>query len=358
MEAWYCWLATSKNEACPVGFQQAFRSAAERQERQRVALRRLCDLLENEEIPFVPIKGVDLAYRIYPVSALRLFSDWDIWVQKADLKRFLALLERDGWRCPSDCRGEHHCGMRGKDEFRLEPHFTLPNFGRVSPKELWALTRPSPGGNCERHLVGELNLIMLLQHAFCCHAQWTDPLKLLLDVDFLLKHETVDWQMVSALVRRWHMAHPGLILAAFPEFFRGRYESGRVFSSEQCAALRELLLSSKDLTGLFGELKAVSGNPLSPVWIADRLSRLSRNNLRLKHPKIGRSNVRYLACLAREITHGIGIVCSGYFRPTEGVREQSEQEKLIRSSWRDEIPRGHHRCEAAGKATSQSEKIQ
>ena len=333
-EVIYCWLADEKSAACPAGFRRAFQTAEARQREQKGGIKQLFEQLEREDIPFVPIKGVDLAFRVYPSPELRIFGDWDIWVRKADLKHFIAVLERDGWRCPLDSYGDHHCGMRLKGAFHLEPHFNLPNFSGVRAEELWELTEAVPGKKAERRLSDNLNLIMLLRHGIGCHGQWSDPLKLLLDFEFLLRRGGVDWQRVSELVKRWHVAHPGLLIAAFPEFFRGRYDPGKRFSGEQISALRELLLDPQDWSAELGVMKARTANPLRRGWIRTQLARFRRDNMRLKHPEIGRSNVRYLAYLVRDVLRKIGFFCAGYLHPGKSVNEQLKKESLIDSSWR------------------------
>ena len=341
-ETRFCHFSGEERDQWPSGFRLAYQALERRQERQREALEKLFVRLEEAEIPFVPIKGADLAFRVYPDSALRPFGDWDIWVRRSDLGGFLALLERDGWRCPLDCCGDHHCGMRSKGEFHVEPHFTLPNFGCIPAKELWTLTEAIPDRPCKRHLSDELNLVMLLRHALAEHGQWTDLLKLLLDVEFLLRRGGVNWEKVAELVRRWRMAHPGLLMAAFPEFFRGRHDPGREFPAEQTAALRNFLLRPGDWNGHLGEMKALTGKPFHPVWLKTQFSRLRRDNLRLRHPEIGRSNTKYLACLVGELVRKTGFFVKGYFRPEKSVQTQLKQEKLIESSWRPE-PSGRHR---------------
>jgi hypothetical protein len=104
---------------------------------QESGLKQLRTLLEKERIPFCFIKGADLAYRIYPESALRVFSDWDVFVPPSQLKEFCRVLEKDSWHCRLDSFCGHHAGMRTKGKFCLEPHFSLPNFEDAQPEELW-----------------------------------------------------------------------------------------------------------------------------------------------------------------------------------------------------------------------------
>jgi hypothetical protein len=63
-------------------------------------LKRLYGALVKHELRFVPVKGADLAYRLYPDTALRTFCDWDIWFHPDDCERALAVLKEEGWRIP------------------------------------------------------------------------------------------------------------------------------------------------------------------------------------------------------------------------------------------------------------------
>ena len=75
---------------------------------QESGIRQLRMLLEKENIPFCFIKGADLAYRVYPESALRRFSDWDVFVPQKRLDDFCETLKNDNWRCRLDSYCGHH----------------------------------------------------------------------------------------------------------------------------------------------------------------------------------------------------------------------------------------------------------
>ena len=109
-------------------------------------LKQLCRSLAAKGLRFVPIKGADLAYRLYPDAALRVFGDWDIWFHPDDCEGALAALAEDGWKVP-ECFSSDHESVRMGDAHHfsphvrgrrvIEPHFTLSRFEGVDVHELW-----------------------------------------------------------------------------------------------------------------------------------------------------------------------------------------------------------------------------
>ena len=264
-------------------FKERYRRMAAGQIRQEHELCRLYALLEEHRLPFAPIKGADLAFRIYPVSALRPFGDWDIWVPSRELKRFCQILADNGWLCPLDCSSDHHCGMRHKGAFHLEPHFHLPNFQHASARKLWEETIPAAGKQYERRLSPELNLIMLCQHNAIASYRSGNLLKLLVDMEFLLTSTPVNWEKTTRLCFEYQVPHPGLLIRAFPEFFRERHVCGINFPHDVISALRELLLTSEKFRDDSSEINALAAEPFQPSWWKIHLRRLSDENLKWKY---------------------------------------------------------------------------
>lgn len=56
------------------------------------------DLLVSAGIPVMPLKGAELAYRLYAAPAQRFMSDLDLWVPADAVIEALDLLARDHWR--------------------------------------------------------------------------------------------------------------------------------------------------------------------------------------------------------------------------------------------------------------------
>ena len=191
-------------------------------------LKRLYRVLSEHHLRFVPIKGADLAYRLYPDTALRSFIDWDIWFHPDDCERALSVLANDGWnalKMYSDAKdavfksAEHHFSPHARGPYVIEPHFTLANFDDIDPLEIWKYTVEYPAGDGQRVLSPEMNLLMLTRHAASQSYYHADIPKLLADAAVIIRNENVDYEGLRDLAARWHLPYPGDLLAAFPEFF-------------------------------------------------------------------------------------------------------------------------------------------
>lgn len=191
-------------------------------------LKRLYGVLASHGLRFVPVKGADLTYRLYPDTALRTFSDWDIWFHPDDCESAFGVLKEDGWTIPELYSDEqenarktarHHFSPHVRGQYALEPHFTLANFEGVDPREMWDGTVECPGGDGQRALSPEMNLLMLARHAASQSYYHTRLPKLLTDAAMVMQKETVDFAKLRSMAARWHLPYPGDLLAAFPEFF-------------------------------------------------------------------------------------------------------------------------------------------
>jgi len=70
------------------------------------SLRKLCDALDREEIPFLVFKGSALARTHYPSSALRPRADHDLLIHRSDLTRISEIVERLGFSRPVTLESE------------------------------------------------------------------------------------------------------------------------------------------------------------------------------------------------------------------------------------------------------------
>ena len=267
-------------------------------------LKRLYRVLAAHGLRFVPIKGADLAYRLYPDAALRVFGDWDIWFHPDDCERALAVLSENGWIPPERYTdrhnaviqsAKHHFSPHVRGEYVLEPHFTLANFDGVDPHDLWEFTEEYPAGEGERILSPEMNLLMLARHAASQSYYHAQLPKLLTDAAMVLK-EGVDFTRLQEMASRWHLPYPGDLFAAFPEFFPEdlirRFEADPAKSAEY-RTLFELRgsLGDPEIEALLLSRFEVQGQVASHV--VKHIRSLSPNKLRLichlpKHGAYGR----------------------------------------------------------------------
>ena len=215
-------------------------------------LKRLYVLLTSHGLRFVPIKGADFAYRLYPDAALRVFCDWVIWFHQDDCERALAVLAEDGWKVPELHKTNsqftakndnyHHFQPYVRGGYVLEPHFTLSKSRDINPVEMWEHTCSCPNGDGQRVLTPEMNLLMLARHASSqsfLHAQIP---KLLTDVAMVLQNEKVYFTVLQKMSDHWNLFYPGDLFAAFPGFFQSDVVSGFMANSIAAANIRKLFV--------------------------------------------------------------------------------------------------------------------
>lgn len=264
-----------------------FRQQAGNALRQQFAFGQLTAMLEENRIRFTPIKGVDLAFRVYPVPGLRPFCDWDIWIHPDDCARIRDVLKRDGWSCELEAIADHHFAVRRKNGFCLEPHFTLPNFNGIPVRELWKECIPIQEGACRHVLSPELNLLLLYRHNNIDFFRKSNLPKLLTDLGFLLKSSRISWEKLARLCRNFRFGPPELLLQAFPEFFPKAAKPEEKHSAEAARALRSILLAPPQFEAY--ELIMNARHRFSREWWKTRLRCLRPDNVRLKYQRQNQS---------------------------------------------------------------------
>ncbi len=73
--------------------------------------------LAHESLPGVAMKGLAMAYSVYPRPAYRLLPDVDVQFHEADLPRLAAFLAERGYRTTADTRDLHPWGVLSKASF-------------------------------------------------------------------------------------------------------------------------------------------------------------------------------------------------------------------------------------------------
>ncbi len=289
--------------------------------RNEIEFQRFVDVLQKASIRFVPIKGIDLAHRVYPSPWLRSFQDWDILFHPDELERVLQVLQEDGWHSAvplsvERCRHFHFppCYRHG---ITLEAHRMLPMFKGCSPHSIWEHCHPTQPGSCHYLLEPELNLLMLARHA--SEGMFCSPFmgKFLLDTAFLLHHETVDWPKCRKLCLTLHQPYPGDLLAAFPMFFPQTLRDAMEPDPKRTAAYQELFRSNMNLFGLTKEDWNLSNhNAFSKPWLKQRLRHCSLRAMRIKYqlpPNAGNAIAAWYLSkdLMQKVIHTIWYVFKG-----------------------------------------------
>ncbi|GEM_PF-5441422 len=236
LAAGICGQALPENVAATA--KQRFLTQQARDLAQQQTMQQIAQLFAANQIHFCPIKGADLAPRVYPHGALRPRGDLDILIQLDDRKRALALLQQAGWEQPYSYDNLNHEADMFRNGICLELHFKLPNFPQKKMEKVWQNTiETSPFWH---HLSLEYNLLMLFQHS--ASHKWSNAF-LLLDLGFLLKKEGVpDWKKIHATAQEMHLLDPALLFRALADFFPAEVMPKETFPPEICAAFRHKLL--------------------------------------------------------------------------------------------------------------------
>lgn len=112
-----------ENEEIRAKFQKQVMLAVYRYEKIHYELERLRSVLNEAEIPFLPLKGSVLR-QYYPEPWMRTSCDIDILVRKNDLERAVAVLVgRAG--CREDSNGSHDVGLFTDGGVHIELHYSL-----------------------------------------------------------------------------------------------------------------------------------------------------------------------------------------------------------------------------------------
>lgn len=130
-------------EKCKKAAMQAFLRHAQ----QEFAYQNVCTLLEQAQIPFIPLKGSVLR-SFYPEGWMRTSCDMDILVHEEDLPRAQAILEANGWVYQE--KTSHDLTFDSPEGVHLELHYsTIEDYVSESSKRIlegiWQEATPLPG---------------------------------------------------------------------------------------------------------------------------------------------------------------------------------------------------------------------
>jgi len=262
----------------PGGDPQRFAACRVRSMNQQAALRELAARFREEAIRFCPIKGADLAWRVWPESIIRCQSDLDLWIHPEDFPKAIEAARRMGWEAPYSYRNDHHAPVMTRRGVSLELHYRLPFSETVPQTGLWA--ELTPAGESEWRLPPELNLLMLFHHSRRHH--WNGLVKLLLDSAFLVAREGApDWARMNGLAARLRIAGPEMVFLAFPELFPAAAIPAASVPAEALATFRSLAAIVPCGRERAAERVMSDIDRFSLAWWKDRLRGLSPAGVRL-----------------------------------------------------------------------------
>ena len=304
-------------------FGKLYRAAAARAMLELAERKRLFDLLAKERIRFAPIKGLDLAFRLYPDSALRPHVDWDILFHPDDIQRARLLLEANGWKPYGQYRdsnpGEHHFEPLYRHGLALEPHWTLPNVSNLTPRQLWENLKKDESGIYL--LPPEWNLLLLIAHATSIDFRHVPPWKLLPDAGFLLQKEATDWGKVRELATRHDVFSPDLFLGAWMEFFPAGMLPPEAEDPEAAALIHALGGAAHRLTKDPYEQLMNKPEKISVSWFKKRLNIYLHPHRMLRKYGIRKNSVPlFLWCVIKDFCGKTAAFFHFLFRKDPGSR--------------------------------------
>ena len=130
-------------------------------------LGKVCDVLEEEKIPFIPLKGSVLR-RYYPEPWMRTSADIDILVDESNLKKAsICLTEKLGYICKG--RAYHDVSFVSSSGILLELHFILTEESKFPKAQeflyaVWEHTEAEQGKHYEKQMQGSMFLFYHILH--------------------------------------------------------------------------------------------------------------------------------------------------------------------------------------------------
>ncbi len=156
-----------RNSPAGQAFSKQLQMAVFRYEQLQYELERICEVLEEAKVPYMPLKGSVLR-AFYPEPWMRTSCDIDIYVQECDLERAATVIvEKLNYR--NDGKSSHDMQMFSESGVHLELHYDLIE-DNVSPAvnkvllELWDTTLPVQEGTYGRKMTDELFYFYHIAH--------------------------------------------------------------------------------------------------------------------------------------------------------------------------------------------------
>jgi hypothetical protein len=210
-------LATLVPETAAAQFREASRRNTVNNLRLNGELSRLLAVLEQKNIPLIPLKGIYLSNTVYENISLREMNDIDVLAWPSDLQRIADILTDMGYRSmqPYDVNnvirmGHHLPRFIKKNHAHFELHWNITNPGTsysIEPHGLWERAIPAQiAGRNALMLSAEDMLLHLCLHTSYLHP-FTFGLRPFCDIAETIDHfgSTLEWQLLAdrAVSQNW-----------------------------------------------------------------------------------------------------------------------------------------------------------
>ncbi len=191
-------------------------------------------ILNSENIPVVPLKGIYLSETVYADIGLRHLSDIDVLVPENDIEKVRTIMESNGWQVEASIMrskiedsqfSQAHPYTLVKGDIRIELHIHLYSGGqnaKIPVTDLWEDTKRESFLGVE---IRQFSKELLLQHQ-CLHLHkhlFGRELKIInfCDIREFLRVETeFDWSRFKRLAEKYQCKEPiAQVLALCSDFW-------------------------------------------------------------------------------------------------------------------------------------------
>ncbi len=167
----------------------------------------VCNILEKEKIPYIPLKGTVIR-DLYPEPWLRSSCDIDILVKHADLSRAVTVITSEGYTLKSE--GKHDVTLISEDGVLIELHFSLlgdtksPLYSKLL-ENVWDYSLPAKAGEYRRNLSDEMFYYYHIVHMAKHFRLGGCGLRPFLDLWLISKNKNYDTPEVTAMLKKGNL---------------------------------------------------------------------------------------------------------------------------------------------------------
>lgn len=170
---------------------------------QKNELKKICDLLEKEGIPFIVLKGPALR-ALYPEEWIRASCDIDILVENSEHERAKTVIENKLNYCLKS-KNFHDVSLFSPSGVHLELHFSVrEHMEKVDPllERVWDYSIPAAENGVERKLTSEYLIFYIVAHLNRHFVMGGCGIKPFIDLKLLLDKISYDKKELNALLKK------------------------------------------------------------------------------------------------------------------------------------------------------------
>ena len=190
-------------------FRDSIYFTAFRYENLQFVLDKVCGVLENAKIPYIPLKGAVIK-ELYPEPWMRTGCDIDILVHEEDVENAAGIItESLGYEHKG--RGKHDIQILSTENIYVELHFSLleedasPEIAKVLEKA-WDYAKPSEDGSYRYELSDAMFYFYHIAHMAKHFLGGGCGIRPFLDLWLMRKSKNYDTSEMNALLRKGHLS--------------------------------------------------------------------------------------------------------------------------------------------------------